>query len=301
MNTLKQFFAPVQRFFARFFAPVHGHGAVYFGKMALGLLIMFAILAAMQAAPRRARKGIVAFFTFLGGIYFATEFFWPTDPKTNANFLTNYQDVVAGLAAVIGSFAIGLGVFSLMQLHTRTVSRLRPGWGYSVVFLISFFAMFVFGLLNAYSPKSTIIPAVSGVWAAQNAHGIFQFLFQGGLNNLTSATFSMIAFYIASAAYRAFRIRSLEATLLMIAALIVMVGSVSFGTALTSGIHAKLPDGSDNPWANLRIENIAQWLLMEVNTSAQRGILFGLNLGLLATSLRYWLSLERGAYFDKEL
>ncbi len=290
MNTLKQFFAPV-----------HGHGGAYYGKLTLGLLLMFAVLAAMQAAPRRARKGIIAFFTFLGGLYFATEFFWPTNPTTKTNPLTPYQDVVASLAAVVGSCAIGLGVFSLMQLHTRTVARARPGWGYSVVLLVSFVLMFVFGLMNAYSPKTTIIPAVPGAWAGQNAHGMFQLLFKGGLNSLTSATFAMIAFYIASAAYRAFRIRSLEATLLMIAALIVMVGSVSFGTAITAGIHSTLADGSENPWANLRIERIAQWLLMEINTPAQRGILFGLNLGLLATSLRFWLSLERGAYFDKEL
>ncbi len=290
MNALKQFFAPV-----------HGHGGAFYGKLALGLLLMFAVLAAMQAAPRRARKGIIAFFTFLGGLYFATEFFWPTDPVTKTNPLTPYQDVVASLAAVVGSFAIGLGVFSLMQLHTRTVARARPGWGYSVVLLVSFVLMFVFGLMNAYSPKATFIPAVPGVWARQDAHGMFQFLFKGGLNSLTSATFAMIAFYIASAAYRAFRIRSLEATLLMIAALVVMVGSVSFGTWITHGISPTLADGSENPWANLRIERIAQWLLMEINTPAQRGILFGLNLGLLATSLRYWLSLERGAYFDKEL
>lgn len=290
MNTLKQFFAPV-----------HGHGGAFYGKLALGLLLMFAVLAALQAAPRRARKGIIAFFTFLGGLYFATEFFWPTNPATKMNPLTPYQEVVASLAAVVGSFAIGLGVFSLMQLHTRTVARARPGWGYSVVLLASFVSMFVFGLMNAYSPNATIIPAVGGAWASQNAHGMFQLLFKGGLNSLTSATFAMIAFYIASAAYRAFRIRSLEATLLMIAALIVMVGSVSFGTALTAGIHPTLADGSENPWANLRIERIAQWLLMEINTAAQRGILFGLTLGLLATSLRYWLSLERGAYFDKEL
>ena len=188
-----------------------------------------------------------------------------------------------------------------MQLHTRTVARARPGWGYSVVLLVSFALMFVFGLMNAYSPKSTIIPAIPGAWAKQDAHGMFQFLFKGGLTNLGSATFAMIAFYIASAAYRAFRIRSLEATLLMIAALIVMVGSVSFGTAITGGIHSTLADGSENPWANFRIERIAQWLLLEINTPAQRGILFGLTLGLLATSLRYWLSLERGAYFEKEL
>ena len=293
MNTLKQSFK-------QFFAPVHGHGGVFYGKLALGLLIMFAILAALQAAPRRARKGIIAFFTFLGGLYFATEFFWPAD-KSGTNPLTSYQDVVAGLSAVVGSFAIGLGVISLMQLHTRTVARARPGWGYSVVLLVSFALMFVFGLMNAYSPKSTIIPAIPGAWAKQDAHGMFQFLFKGGLTNLGSATFAMIAFYIASAAYRAFRIRSLEATLLMIAALIVMVGSVSFGTAITGGIHSTLADGSENPWANFRIERIAQWLLLEINTPAQRGILFGLTLGLLATSLRYWLSLERGAYFEKEL
>ena len=262
---------------------------------------MFAVLAAMQVAPRRARKSIIAFFTFLGGVYFATEFFWPTNPKTNANFLTPYQDVVAGLAAVVASFAIGLGVISLLQNHTRLLARRRPGWGYSAVFLVSFVAMTTFGLMNAYSAKTTIIPAIPGLWARQDAHGLFQFLFEGGLTNLGSATFSMIAFYIASAAYRAFRIRSLEATLLMIAALIVMFGSVSFGTWFTHGIPAKLSDGAENPWANLRIENIAQWLMMEINTPAQRGILFGLTLGLLATSLRYWLSLERGAYFDKEL
>jgi len=285
----------------RFFAPVHGHGGTFYGKLALGLVIMFAVLAALQAAPRRARKGIIAFFTFLGGLYFALEFFWPAHGQPKMNPLTPYQDVVAGLASVVGSFAIGLGVFSLVQLHTRTVARARPGWGYSIVLLVSFALMFVFGLLNEYSPKATTIPAVPGLWARQDAHGMFQFLFKGGLTNLGSATFAMIAFYIASAAYRAFRIRSLEATLLMVAALIVMVGSVSFGTAITHNIHTVLADGSENPWANFRIERIAQWLLLEINTPAQRGILFGLTLGLLATSLRYWLSLERGSYFEKEL
>ncbi len=291
MHTLQQFFAPVSPH----------HTASYFGHLALGLLFMFAVLAGLQAAPRRSRKTIIAVFTFLGGLYFVSEFFWPTNPATNSNPLTPFEPLVASISAVIGSFAIGLGVVSLVQLHSRNIARRRTGWGFSVVLLASFAAMFLFGLMDAYSAKTTIIPAVPGLWASQNAHGLYQFLFIGGLSSLTSATFSIIAFYIASAAYRAFRIRSLEATLLMAAALIVMLGSVSFGTWFTHTIPMTSPDGSENPWANFRIENIAQWLLLEVNAAAQRGILFGLTLGLLATSLRYWLSLERGAYFDKEL
>ena len=199
-------------------------------------MLVFAVLAALQAAPRRSRKVIIAVFTFLGGLYYAAEFFWPASKATGENFLTSYQPIVANVASVVGSFAIGLGVISLVQLHTKTIARTRPGWGYSVALMVSFVAMAVFGLMNEYSGNTTVIPAVPGLWASQNAHGMFRFLFTGGLSNLGSATFSIIAFYIASAAYRAFRIRSLEATLLMVAALIVMLGSVGFGTAITHAI-----------------------------------------------------------------
>ncbi len=273
-----------------FFAPMPQHTWGYYGKLALGFLFVLAILAALQAAPRRSRKAIIALFTFLGGLYYALEFFWPTKKGTDANFLTPYQDLVAGLATVVGSFAVGVGVISLLQLHTRLVARRRSGWGNSVALIVSFLAMTVFGLLNEYKPH------LSMFGSSVNSHDVFTFLFNGGLTNLGSATFSIIAFFIASAAYRAFRIRSLEATFVMVSALIVMVAA-TFGTAITG----HLPTDGNNPLSNFRIERIAQWLLLQVNAPAQRGILFGLTLGLLATSLRLWLSLERGAYFDKEL
>ena len=272
-----------------FFAPMPGHGPAYFGKLAGGFLFIVAVLAGLQLAPRRSRRGIIAFFTFLAGLYYVAEFFWPATNGNNP--LTPYQDSVASISTLIGAFAIGVGVISLLQLHTRAVARQRPGWGNSVVLIVMFLLMLVFGLLNDYAPHLRVFGS------SVTSTDVFNFLFQGGLTNLGAATFSMIAFYIASAAYRAFRIRSLEATLLMGAALIVMLGSVFFGTVLTNWI----PKSPDNPWSNFRIENIAQWLLMQVNAPAQRGILFGLTVGLLATSLRLWLSLERSAYFDQEL
>ncbi len=280
-------------FLHNFFLPLPAHSAAYYGKLTFGLLFGFAVLAALQFAPRQARKGMIAFVTFLGGLYYAAEFFLPAHGSPSHNALTPYQDTVANVSAILISFAIGLGVISLLQLHGRIITRRRDGWGNSVALIVSFLAMTTFGLLNEYAPHSRVLG--SRVTSAQ----VYDFLFTGGFSNLRAATFSIIAFYIASACYRAFRIRSAEAALLMAAGLIVMLGSVTIGTAITNGIQ---PANTDiNPWANLRIEHIAEWLLLEVNGAAQRGILFGLTIGLLAIALRLWLSLERGVYFDREV
>ena len=107
--------------------------------------------------------------------------------------------------------------------------------------------------------------------------------------------FSLLAFYIVSAAYRAFRIRSGEALVLMIAAVIVMLTPLPLGIAITNWI----PEHSF--WGNFRIERIGEWLLMTVNSAALRAIAFGLGIGGLAMSLRIWLSLERGTYFGQEV
>ena len=278
-----------------FFAPLPNHPPVYFVKLALGVLFVLVTLAGLQGAPRQSRKYIIAAFTFLGGLYYFLEFFWPTHkagPHAGENFLTPYQDLVANVSSVLQAFAIGLGIISLLQYHSRSIARQRQGWGNSVAFLVSFLAMTVFGLMNQYAPDKPVLGR--GV----RAHDVFIFLFNGGFSNMDAAMFSIIAFYIASASYRAFRIRSVESTLLMVSALIVMLGSVTFGTFLTSWIAPHAPESFA---ANFRIERIANWLLTQVNASAQRGILFGLTVGGLAVSLRYWLSLERGAYFDKEL
>ena len=285
-----------------FFAPLPKHNFVFYEKLIGTFLVVCAFLGLLQALPRPFRKWIIGFFTFIAGLYYAVEFFWPATGSPSKNWLTNSQSVMASITAVVGAFAIGLGVMSLLQLHTQIIARRKDGWGNSVVLIISFAAMLVFGLLNEYTPRMVVLKTLhqyypsAPVLGTMTAHDVFNFLFNGGLVNLGAAMFSIIAFYIASASYRAFRIRTIESSLLMFAALIVMLGAVPLGVALTQWI----PDG-DNVSANFRIEHIAQWLLLQVNTPAQRGIIFGLVVGELAVALRLWLSLERGAYFDQEL
>jgi len=278
-----------------FFAPAHGH--LFYRKLGIGIVLSAAVLVLLQAIPSRFRKITIACFTFLAGLYYVAEFFIPAHKMADGstgNFLTPYFEFSGNFGNVISGFAIGLGVISLLGLHFRTISRFREGWGFSLALVIGFFAMTIFGLMNQYSPNKVVMPAIGHFAGATTSGDVYKVLFNGGLASLDSAMFALIGFYIISASYRAFRIRSVEASLLMLSALIVMLGQVTLGTAITN--HLPIT----GYWSNFRLENMAAYILVQINSPAIRAVTFGLAVGLLATSLRLWLSLERNAYFDQE-
>ncbi|MBL7661583.1 hypothetical protein JNK13_02410, partial [bacterium] len=119
-------------------------------------------------------------------------------------------------------------------------------------------------------------------YEASTPRKISHFIQTGFFAPLGSAMFALLAFYIANAAYRSFRIRSREAFLMMVAALIVMLGQIPFGPMYIS---------SDLPQLRL-------WLLKNISTPAFRAISFGASIAGLALAVRMWLSLERAPFQD---
>lgn len=113
---------------------------------------------------------------------------------------------------------------------------------------------------------------------------IYTILYQGLFIPLGSAMFALLGVYIASAAYRAFRISSFEATLMMVTAALVILGQVSFG------------DYPDNPMPYIR-----QWLLEVPNSAAFRAIRIGAAIAGLILSIRMWLSIESSAHHTSEV
>lgn len=171
-----------------------------------------------------------------------------------------FYNLMLDWGRVIGIFALVIGLSSLMRLHGNKIKRKVPGWGFSVVTLVSLVATFLIGLLLGVEENSFFM----------NIYTYIQIPLQATM-------FSLLAFYISSAAYRAFRARNWQASLLLVAGVIVMLGRIPLGDLI---------------WGNFSA--LTRWIMLIPTTAAMRGIELGVGLGIIATSIKIILGIERG-------
>ena len=169
-------------------------------------------------------------------------------------------------ALVIGPFALVLAIGTLVQTHWTRIRRHSEYWQYSFLVFIGMIVMLGIGI------------------PLGQKHDAFVWLFSYVQVPMDATMFSLLAFFIASAAYRAFRARTLEATLLLGAALIVMIGNAPVGDLIWNTV---MPFGDNLPSA------ARQWILDNPNLSARRGIILGISLGVISQSIRIILGIER--------
>ncbi len=179
-------------------------------------------------------------------------------------FIPNYhiQRLNAELfewTTIVYAFALVLGSISLWNSHARKIRTRSDGWPYSLVTLVTLVTITVLGIWKGVGEQSP----VGHIYNMVNSP-------------LASTMFSLLAFFIASAAFRAFRARNVEATLLLITALLMMIGRVSVGEWLWKGFPG-----------------FTEWLLDVPNLAAKRAIAIGVGLGAVSTGLRIILGIER--------
>ncbi len=174
------------------------------------------------------------------------------------------------LLKILAAFALVLGLGSLIRVHIDKIRRKRQNWQYSYILFIAFLITAIIGLFGGVAGDG-ILPTHIGNFNFD----IWTIYFNVEVP-LGSTMFALLAFFMASAAYRAFRARSFEATLLLVAAFIVMIGILPLGTSIS-------------PF----LPKFAQWIMDVPNVAGQRGILFGVALGMIATALKIILGIER--------
>ncbi len=169
------------------------------------------------------KRSIPLAIVMVGGILFMIQYFIPHQySQTLFDYYTEW-------APIIGAFALVLGVGSLTRLHSHKIKRKAKNWQYSYVVLLPLYLVPIFALFLPESIGGGIMETMGG---ARTTQGVFDFTYINIQIPIQATMFSLLAFYIASAAFRAFRAKSALATVLLVAAVIVMLGQVPIGELL---------------------------------------------------------------------
>ncbi len=227
------------------------------------------------------QRNIPLFIVLFTALLLIVAFFIPHKPfgDLESRFLNWY--------AIISGFTFLLGLDSLTRHHLIKIIRREKGYFYSLLLVLSLFGTLFLGIYSWIKFSSPFALQAPFMW-----------LYKYMIIPLQATMFATLAFFIFSAAYRAFRVRNLAATLLLIAACLVMLGNVPLGGSIWRSIsqflHLIFP-GTDLA-AFYRIELFAMikdWLMAIPQAAAGRGIGIGLALGGIAMSLRIILGIER--------
>jgi hypothetical protein len=229
------------------------------------------------------RTTLPVIVAFLAGFVMVVSFFF----NPARTFIGGGQEVVLQWATIVSGFTLVLGVFSIVRVNARVVKRRSEGWIFKLLTVVSVFAMAIPAMLpvstNSVGGKILfgIFPESWGTFFGTGPQSIYDFLFTYVDQPMMETMFAMLAFFIASAAYRAFRARSADSTLLLLTATIVMLWRVPMGEAFLRIFGDQIPD-----YINMYIMN-------GFNVAVQRGIIIGAALGAASMSLRIMLGIER--------
>jgi len=171
---------------------------------------------------------------------------------------------------IIAAFALVLGLGSLLKVHFDKIRRHRENWEYSWVLILSFVVTAIIGLFGGRTGGG-MLPTSIGSFVFN-----IQVIYENVNVPLGSTMFALLAFFMASAAYRAFRARSLDSTLLLVTAFIVMLGVLPLGNRISH-----------------HLPSFVQWIMDIPNVASKRGIGFGIALGSVATALKILLGIEQ--------
>ena len=211
------------------------------------------------------KRTVPFLITMVAGLFMLLAFFVPHPDVRGL-----YTEMQTWAIIVVG-FTYVLGVANLLRINTRHVARRERDWPFKVVLIVGLLGTMAIGFYEGIA--DIVDPSVLGY---SETGSRFQWVYLTFYSPMAATMFALLAFFIASAAFRAFRIRSFEAMLLAIAAFILMLGRVPLGHA----IHPFIPGAAD-------------WLMEIPQNAAKRGILIGAALGVIATGMRVILGMEK--------
>jgi hypothetical protein len=205
---------------------------------------------------------------------------------------TSWGETVLDWFNILAAVAFVLGAGNLLAVNLEKISSRRAGWAYAAITLIAFFLMLGFGLLKVGAVPNAEHPTVAFAGGYETAASPFGWTYEYIFSPLTATMFAMLAFYVASAAFRAFRAKNIESILLLGTAFIILLAQTAAGMFLTGWIP------EESAFAFLRLDWMKVAITEHIQTAGMRAITIGIALGVVATSLRLILGIDK-SYLSK--
>ena len=216
------------------------------------------------------KRQIPLAITFFSGILLIAQYYF-----VPLNWIGNR---LAGWFQAITAFAYVLAAISLFAVNGKKIRDQAPGWVYNLVLLLSLAGTLWVGMFCDFVGLG--YPGYQPIEEGTAFYWMFDYIF----NPLSATMFSLTAFFIASASFRAFKARSVESTLLLGSAFLVMLFRVPLGEAIWNSLA---PANLDIVWF------IDKFIMGAFNNAGQRAIQIASAIGLISVSLKIILGVER--------
>lgn len=190
----------------------------------------------------------------------------------------DYIETISNWQNIVYAFAFLLGLISLFFSHYNKISRKADGWGYSIFVFVGFLAMVVPAFLS-HGKQMTDAGLTPLGWSYRHIYTALQ-----------GTMFAVLAFYIVSTAYRSFRIKSMQALVLFIAAFILILGKVPLGQIIWDSLLG---------WTSASSSDVIEWIMNVPSVAGKRGIMIGISIGAIVTSLKIIFCIEK-QYLGKD-
>lgn len=177
-----------------------------------------------------------------------------------SNTLKAFTPSLQNIAITGAAAASIVGLYGLVTFYLRNIRRKTGNWYLNVWSLILIFMMVSIGTVG------TSLIDVNN-WLSSNWYV-----------NLQSAMYALTFFYVTSAAFRAFKARSIDAALLLLSSMLVTLGNTPIIQAIV--------------WD--RFPEVSNFLLNNIASPAYNALYIGMSAGALGLFIRVLLGYERG-------
>ncbi len=165
-------------------------------------------------------------------------------------------------AVILAGFAVFVGIFNLLAVHTSKISQKQKGWPYSIILIVSLVTTFALGML--LGPQNSLYTT---------------FFFKGIQLPVEASLMALLTVTLIYASIRLLRRRlNILSVVFVIFAFLILIGT------------APLPFIGSIPVVS---DTLRPLIAQVLAAGGARGILLGVALGTLATGLRILFGADR--------